>query len=124
MRLLHTFILSLCLALLLPSFSAAVDTITIDLGGTPLVMPVSTTNKTMLARLLTRENARRAAQLPPLAALTLEQYVRDLIVDMVRGYKVQSAGQDHVDACTAFKALSGVEQTTITTQLGGVSPCP
>lgn len=102
----------------------AADSITTDLGGTPVVLPIAPATKALLTRLLARENARRAAQSPPLVALTLEQYVRDLIVDMVRGYKVQSAGQDHVDACAAFKTLSGAEQATIMTQLGGVSPCP
>lgn len=102
----------------------AADTITIDLGGTPVVLSVNATNKTLLTRLLTKENVRRAARTPPLVALTLEAFARDLIVDMFRGYKVQTQGEEHVDACTAFKALSTAAQQTIITQLGGVSPCP
>ena len=117
--------LRLCVIVLLVVGSAyAADTISIDLGGTPVVAPVNAANKAMLTRLMARENTRRAAQSPPLVALTLETFTRDVIVDMMRGYTVQSAGQDHIDACTAFKILSGANQATITTQLGGVSPCP
>ena len=116
--------LSLILVLLAASMVYAVDDVTISLGGTPVVLSVNATNKAMLTRLLTRENARRAALSPPLAALTLEQYVRDLIVNMVRGYKVRSAGEDHTEACTVFKTLTGTEQNTIIAQMGGTSPCP
>ena len=115
------------MAVILPLLAGpghAADQITIELGGTPVVLSVTAMNKAVLTRLLTRENARRAAQTPPLAALTLEQYVRDLIVDMVRGYKVQNAGQDHVDACVTFKTLTAAQQNTIITQMGGTSPCP
>ena len=102
----------------------AVDTVVIDLGSTPVVLHVNPANKAMLTRLMARENTRRTAQSPPLAALTLEEFMRDLIIDMVRGYKVQSAGHDVADACATFRALSGANQATITAQLGGVSPCP
>ena len=121
---LRRYMLSLVLILLAANLVYAVDTITINMGGTPVILSMNATNKTMLTRLMTRENARRAAQLPPLVALTLEEFVRDLLVDMVRGYKVQSAGQDHVDACATLKALSATEQNTIIAQMGGTSPCP
>lgn len=117
-------LVTICALLLTCSLAHAVDTITIDLGGTPVVLSVNATNKALLARLLTRENARRAAQVPPLAALTLEQYVRDLIVDMVRGYKVQSAGQDYLDACATFQTLTAARQAVIVAEMGGTSPCP
>lgn len=113
-----------CVFLLFPVVACAIDQISIDLGGTPLVMPINATNKALLARLLTRENTRRVAQSPPMAALTLEQHMRDLIVDMVRGYKVQNDGQGHVEACATFKTLTAAQQTTIITQMGGASPCP
>lgn len=103
---------------------AQVDTIAINLGGTPVNLSVSATNKTVLTRMLTRENVRRAAQNPPLTALTLEQYVRDVIVDAFRGLAIQAGGFDHIDACVAFKALTAAQQTTITTNLGGNNPCP
>jgi hypothetical protein len=102
----------------------AADTVTIDLGGTPIVMPINATNKALLTRMLTRENARRVAQTPPLPAVTLEVFVRDLVVDMIRGYKVQNAGFDYIDACDRFKTLTGAQQNTIITQLNGNSPCP
>lgn len=117
-------LLSLILLLLAASMAHAVDTITIDFGGTPMIFSVNAANKAMLGRLMARENTRRAAQSPPLAALRLEDFTRDLMIDMLRGYQVQSAGHDATDACVAFKALSGVNQAAITTQLGGVSPCP
>ena len=121
---LRRYMLSLVLILLAANLVYAVDTITINMGGTPVILSMNATNKTMLTRLMTRENARRAAQSPPLIALSLEEFVRDLLVDMVRGYRVQSAGQDHVDACAAFKLLNQTEQTNIITNLGGHSPCP
>ena len=104
--------LSWCFATMAP---AAVDTIVIDLGGTPVVLSVNATNKTMLTR--------RCATLAP-GNTSLEDCIKILIVDMLRGYKVQSSGQDHVDACTTFKTLTGAQQTTIITQMGGTSPCP
>ena len=121
---LRRYMLSLVLILLTASMAHAINDITIDLGDTPVALNLNAANKAMLTRLMTRENARRAAQSPPLVALTLGEFVRDLIVDMVRGYKVQSAGQDHVDACVAFKALSAAAQAAIVTQVGGTSPCP
>ena len=121
---LRRYMLSLVLILLAANLVYAVDTITINMGGTPVILSMNATNKTMLTRLMTRENARRAAQSPPLIALSLEEFVRDLLVDMVRGYRVQSAGQDHVDACAAFKLLNQTGQTNIITNLGGHSPCP
>lgn len=52
------------------------------------------------------------------------QFTRDLLVDMFKGYKMQVAGEEHVDACTTFKALTAAQQTTIITTLGGTRPCP
>ena len=98
--------------------------ITVDLGGTPVGLRINAANKTLLTRLLTRENVRRAAQTPALDVLTLEQYVRDLIIDMVRGYAIQTAREDSIDACAAFKILAETDQQVIVMQLGGKSPCP
>jgi hypothetical protein len=118
------FLLAAGLLLLACTLAHAADAVTIDLGGTPVVLAVNATNKAMLTRMLTRENTRRAAQAPPLAALTLEEFVRDLVIDMVRGYRVQSVGLDHIDACTKFKTLTAAQQNTIITTLNGNSPCP
>lgn len=115
---------SLLFVLLCGSAGEAADSITVDLGGTPVVLPINAANKALFMRLMARENTRRAARVPPLAPLTVEAFVRDLIVDMVRGYQVQSTGQDYEDACAAFRALSGANRAAILTQLGEVSPCP
>jgi hypothetical protein len=117
---------ALVLVLLTSVAAFAVDTVTIDLGGTPSVLSVNAVNKAMLTRMLTRENNRRAALTPPLAALTLEQFVADLVVDMMRGYKQQTAGNDHQDACTRFGNLTAAQQATIIARAewGGFSPCP
>ena len=100
----------------------AVDTMTVDIVGTPVVISVSAANKVFLNRLLTRENTRRAGE--GLAALVLNEFVRDLIVDMFKIYKGQSDGFDYVGACATYKVLSGANQTTILSLLGGLSPCP
>ena len=120
--LLMAMVLSLLL-MLWPGTSQAADSITIDLGGTPVVLSVNAANKDLLTRLLGKENARRATQSPPLSALTLEQYSRDLMVDMFRGYKIQYAGEEYIDACTTFKALLAADQQSILTLLGGMNPC-
>ena len=111
---------AVCLAIALSLFAllasvAAADSITIDMGGTPIVLPVNATTKAMLTR--------RCDKLAPGNA-SLEDCVKVLIVDMFRGYKVQTANLDYTDACTTFKTLSVVQQNTIITQMGGTSPCP
>ena len=103
-----------------PAF--AIDSMTVDIVGTPVVISVNATNKAFLNRLLVRENARRASE--GLSALVLNDFVRELIVDMLKSYKGQSDGFDHVGACANYKTLSGANQTTILTLLGGLSPCP
>ena len=111
---------TLCIMLLASAVAVssvhAVNDITIDLGGTSVVLPINAATKTMLTR--------RCATLAP-GNTSLEDCVKILIVDMFRGYKVQSAGQDHVDACVHFKTvLTDAQRATIVTQLNGVSPCP
>ena len=111
---------AVCLAIALSLFAllasvAAADSITIDMGGTPVVLPINVANKAMLTR--------RCDKLAP-GAPSVEECVKVLIVDMLKGYKTQTAGQDHVDACTTFKTLTGAQQNTIVGQLGGTSPCP
>ena len=93
----------------------AVNDITIDLGGTPVVLPVNAANKAMLTR--------RCGKLAPGAA-SVEECAKVLIVDMFRGYKVQTANLDYTDACTTFKTLLEAQQNTIVGQMGGTSPCP
>ena len=106
----------LALLLICSGLSHAADDITISLGGTPVVVPINAANKAMLTR--------RCDKLAP-GAPSVEECVKVLIVDMFRGYKVQSAGQDHVDACVHFKTvLTDAQRATIVTQLNGVSPCP
>jgi hypothetical protein len=119
--------LGVIVLVLLTSLTAnAVDTVTIDLGGTPSVLSINAVNKALLNRMLIRENNRRAALTPPLPALTLELFVSDLIVDMLRGYKQQTAGNDHQDACTRFGNLTAAQQAAVIARAewGGFSPCP
>ena len=108
-------ILSLVMVFCWSSASDAAGTITIVFRGTPVVLNIAGANEAMLTR--------RCGTLAP-GNTSLEDCTRILIVDMFRGYHVQSVGQDHVDACVAFKALADVEQAKIITQLSGVSPCP
>ena len=100
----------------------AVDTMTVDIVGTPVVISVSAGNKAFLNRLLVRENARRTGE--GLAALVLNEFVRNMIVDMFQSHKTRSDRLDHVDSCVTYNSLSGANQTTILNLLGGLSPCP
>ena len=114
----------IAVGLLLSAHAYALDVITIELGGTPVVLSVSPTNKALLVRLLVRENVRRSGLNTPLPVLTLEEFVRNLFVDTVREQKTQAESLDYSDACTVFKTLSNAAQAGIITQLGGTSPCP
>lgn len=113
-------------AICLGAPAQAADQITVDITGTPVAVSVSAPNKALITRLMTKENARRAAEDPPLAALTLNEFTRDLLVDMFRGYKVQVAGEAHQDACARFRALTPAQQLTELARAawGGDAPCP
>jgi hypothetical protein len=120
------FLVVCSVIMLVCTMAHAADSITFDFGGTPKVLPLNTVEKIMYTRMLTRDNARRAANSPPLPAQTLEEFVAALFIDMTRGYKVQSGGLDVVDACVKFNdpGTTAAQRNQILTILGGNSPCP
>lgn len=121
------FVLAGVLSIICVEQVVALNDITIDVDGPVLVMPVSPANETMLTKMLTRENARRAAQQPPLPALTLNEFLRDvIIIDGVRGLRIESRSRDHIDACVRFHALSAAAQATELARAAwqGDDPCP
>ena len=75
-----------------------------------------------LARLLADVNAERARQSLP--ALTLEQYLRSVLVSTIQSYVAQANARDAADACAAYHALSAADQQLVRDKLGGKSPCP
>ena len=111
------------LLLLVVGSAAQAGTIVVNFG-TPQTLTTTARQDAFLTSMLARENTRRAAQNPPLIAWTMEQYLNDLIVKMLKGYQTEAAGLDHQDACTTFKALTAAQQATIVTSMGGKSPCP
>ena len=101
----------------------AAGSITINFGA-PQTLTTTASHDAFLTNMLARENARRAAQTPPLGAFTMERYLQDLIVKMLRGYQTEAAGLDSQDACATFQGLLTAQQQSILTSLGGKSPCP
>lgn len=99
-------------------------TVQFTFGGTPVTLTTTANQDTFLTRLLTRENAARAARTPPDSPLTLEQYMRDVFMATLQGYKQQADGLEKVDFCTVFPMLTASQRNQITALGGGSSPCP
>lgn len=120
-------ILSLCL---LPSFVYAIDTITIDLGGTPVIMSITAARKTALSKFRARTNRFRASQIPPQSALTAEEAVQlfldNELTNVERDVTTSTTAGD-ADFCTIFKDNSKTttaQRNQIIAIGAGASPCP
>jgi hypothetical protein len=125
-KVLHVLSITASLMVLLSSSAYAINDITFDLDGPPLVQPVNEQNETVLTKMLNRENARRVAQEPPLPTLTLNQFARNTFLDGVRALRIESGGRDHIDACTRFRALDPDQRAAELARpvWSGDSPCP
>jgi hypothetical protein len=99
-------------------------TVTFTFGGNPVTLTTTAGQDTFLARLRVRENAHRAALTPSQSALTLEEYVRDIVVTALGRYRLQAETVDQSDACENFRALTVGQRNTIITTLGDRNPCP
>lgn len=71
-----------------------------------------------LATLLVRTNAARAAQTPPLAAITVAQYIQARATEVAESYRLQLAAEDEAAVLTAFKNATAAKQGQVKTTLG------
>lgn len=78
----------------------------------------TTRQEAVLAVILTRSNAARAAQTPPLPALTLAQYVDARLTDVIKSYVAQLDEEGARAVRDAFLAASPADQTAVKTRLG------
>jgi len=98
-----------------------VGTIAIDFGA-PLTITTTAQQNTFLSRVLVRINNQGAAQVPPLPARTMEQFIRDVVVASIQQYRDVAVQNDTVDAKIAFGNLTQTQQNQIVTLLGGNNP--
>lgn len=73
---------------------------------------------TALATLITRTNTARAAQTPPLPAITVNQYVQSRASEIASNYAAQIKGEDEAAVLAAYKAATAAKQSSIKTTLG------
>lgn len=71
-----------------------------------------------LAILIARTNAARAAQNPPLAAITINQYVQARATEIADSYAAQIRGETEIAVREGFKAADTTKQAQIKTILG------
>lgn len=100
---------------------ADAQTITIDLGGTPQVITLSTGQFTALQSQLqaTLNDPARVGQTPA----TLNRWVQLLVVTLLRSQYDLHRQRRAAEACASYSALSVVDQQIILDKLGGKSPC-
>lgn len=99
-------------------------TITFNFGGTPLTHTTTGTQDTYLAKLLVKENAARAVRVPPQGPITLEQFVRGILVEDLQERKRSADDFEKVDFCTSFFSKPVAEQNATKAQYGNNTPCP
>lgn len=66
-----------------------------------------------LAYALARANALRAAQEPPLPALTAAQYLRDVLASVLASYVEQAQEGDAEDLRTRYRSLSPADREAV-----------
>jgi hypothetical protein len=113
--------LTIVVALVYVGNAQGTGTVTIDFGGTPLTISVTTLQRARLQRVLDQVNVQRLAAGQP--AQTLEQRVRGRVMDFLRDEYNEGAAMEQTLACTNYEALNNAGQNTIKTALGGFSPC-
>jgi hypothetical protein len=115
--------LLLCVSVLLLSAPVfAQGTIVLNFGNA-LTINVTAAQHAKLTRLLNDSNAARAAQTPALPAQTLEQWLRDKLVETVQRELSTAEAHEQAEACQAYKGLSTANQNAIKAALGDKSPC-
>lgn len=105
------------------SFPSLAATITYDFG-TPLVRTPTASQVVRLTEFIADVNAERAAQVPPLPALTIEEYLDIMLVSTVGGYVKQAEVKEAKDACANYAAATTTVKNQVKSALGGKNPCP
>lgn len=89
--------------------------------GNALTITVTAAQHAKLTRLLTDSNTARVAN--GQAAQTLEEWLRDKLVETVQREINIAESHEQAEACQAFKGLSTNAQNQIKAALGDKSPC-
>jgi hypothetical protein len=74
--------------------------------------------ETALAVLINRVNTERAAQNPPLAAITVNNYIQARATEIASSYAAQLKGETEAAILAAYKDADAAKQTQIKTALG------
>jgi hypothetical protein len=74
--------------------------------------------ETALAVLIKRVNTERAAQNPPLAAITVNNYIQARATEIASSYAAQLKGETEAAILAAYKDADAAKQTQIKTALG------
>lgn len=98
----------------------ATGTITLDFGNAQTIN-VTAAQRTKLTRLLTDDNTARVAN--GQQAQTLEEWLRDKLVETVKRELDTADSHEQAEACQAFKNLTTNAQNQIKAALGDKSPC-
>ena len=109
------------LVLLTPTLAGA-GTITVDFG-IPLTITTTTEQDKDLERVLADLNAVRASFTRPLPALTVGEYLHDVLSNAVKTAVQEGRRKNALDACAAYTSLPRERQSSIRTELGGKAPC-
>lgn len=72
----------------------------------------------VIQRELNKVNAANAAKIPPVAAMTIPQYVTSILVSAFNGWKAQQAREDTDGLKTAWEAATPAQRTAARTALG------
>ena len=114
----------LALSLWLVPLGAGAGTVTINFGGTPVVLSTNASQDADLGDLLADENAARAARTPPDTALSMEQYLGQIIAATVQGYTGQATSNNLRKLCTRWPSLTGAQKTQVRTLFNlTTNPC-
>lgn len=73
---------------------------------------------TALAVLITRTNAERAKQTPPLVAITAAQYIQSRATEVAESYRLQLAAEDEAAVVVAYKTADATKRGQVKTTLG------
>jgi hypothetical protein len=74
--------------------------------------------ETALAVLIQRTNAVRAAQSPPLANITVDNYIQARATEIASSYAAQIKGETEAAVLSAYKLADAIKQSQIKTTLG------
>jgi hypothetical protein len=72
----------------------------------------------IIQRVLDKVNAERAAQVPPLAALTIPQYITSILVSAFQGWKQHQDQEDLEALKTAWSTATTTQKNQVKTTLG------